>query len=358
MKVSAQHAAAVYMPMQIGNIQLSNPVILAPLAGITNLPFRRIAKAAGCGLVCSEMISANGLYHGSQKTRAMLASHPAEAPLAVQLFGADPDITAAAAEMVAEAGAHILDINFGCAVKKIVKTGSGVALMKEPRRAQRLLKAVRRAVAIPLTIKIRSGWDASGDQALEIARIAQDCGVDAISVHPRTASQGFRGEADWTLIGRVKAALTLPVIGNGDIQTPGDALAMRRQTACDGIMIGRAAIGNPLLLGQAASALAGTPPPLVTLDERFAIMAQYLKASVDYMGEAIACRLMRSRLGWFVKGLPHNREFRESITHLRTQAEALARIESYRARIQGALSADLHHWHEAPPLQAAAGALR
>ena len=319
--------------MQIGTVKLSNAVILAPLAGITNLPFRRIAKAAGCGLVCSEMISANGLVHGSRKTLDMLTSHPDEAPLSVQLFGADPDITAAAAEMAAAAGAHILDINFGCSVKKIVKTGSGVALMKDPGRAARLLRAVRRAVAIPLTIKIRSGWDSSGIQALEIAGIAQDCGVDALAVHPRTAAQGFRGRADWTLIGRVKQALDIPVIGNGDIQTYRDALRMMAETACDGIMVGRAAIGNPLLLGQIVTALAGGTPGSVSWEARMAIMEQYLQASVIYLGVTTACRIMRSRLGWFVKGLPHNRDFREAIRHLASQAEALEHITAYRSRI-------------------------
>ena len=320
--------------MQIGELKLANPVVLAPLAGITNLPFRRIAKAAGCGLVCSEMISSNGLMHGSEKTRAMLATHPSEAPLSVQLFGADPSIMADAARIVAEAGAHILDINFGCAVKKIVKTGSGVALMREPERAERILRAVRRAIPIPLTIKVRSGWDRSGDQALDIARIAADCGVDAIAVHPRTAAQKFSGRSDWSLIARIKETVAMPVIGNGDIQTCQDALTMMQETGCDGVMIGRAAIGNPLLLGQTVDALAGRSPRTVSWQTRLAVMEHYLQASVDYMEEAIACRMMRSRLGWFVKGLPHNRDFREAIKHLRNQAEARDHIAAYRQRLE------------------------
>jgi nifR3 family TIM-barrel protein len=190
--------------MQIGSLKLENDIILAPLAGITNLPFRLMAKAAGCGLVCSEMVSANGLIHRSPKTLNMLASEPAEKPLSIQIFGSEPSIMADAAAMVEASGADIIDINFGCSVKKVVKTGAGVALMRTPALAEDVIKAVRDSVRIPFTIKIRTGWTASAEQAIRISQIAEDCGVDAVSVHPRTAAQRFGGQADWAVIARLK----------------------------------------------------------------------------------------------------------------------------------------------------------
>jgi tRNA-dihydrouridine synthase B len=315
--------------MKIGPITLDNKTVLAPLAGITNLPFRLMAKDAGCGLVYSEMISSNGLVYGSQKTLQLLDSVPAEKPLAVQIFGSDPDTMAASAVIVASSGASILDINFGCAVKKIVKTGSGVALMKVPDTARAVLSAVRKTVRIPVTIKIRTGWTASGEEALTIARIAEDCGVDAIAVHPRTASQGFRGKADWSIIAKVKAAVKIPIIGNGDISTAADAEAMFEQTGCDAVMIGRAAIGNLWIFSQIVASLQGKSAPPIGLDQHFDLMRNYLKASIEYIGVLHACRMMRSRLGWFVKGLPHNGKFRESIKLICSEAEALERIDAY-----------------------------
>jgi len=190
--------------MKIGSVTLPNNTVMAPLAGITNLPFRLMVKELGCGLVCSEMISSNGLIYQSPKTIQLMNSAEKEKPLSVQMFGAVPEIMAEAAQMIEQSGADILDINFGCSVRKIIKSGSGVALMKSPEVAAAILTAVRKSVTIPLTIKIRSGWDYSGDQALEIARIAEDCGVDAITVHPRTATQGFGGTADWSIIQKIK----------------------------------------------------------------------------------------------------------------------------------------------------------
>ncbi len=320
--------------MHIGSVTLDNPTVMAPLAGITNLPHRLLAREAGCGLVVTEMVSANGLVHKAEKTRALLAGVADERPVAVQIFGSHPAIMAEAAEMAAAAGADILDINFGCAVKKILKSGSGAALMRVPETARAVLTAVRRRIGIPLTIKLRSGWDATGAQAVEIARIAEDCGVDAIAVHPRTAVQGFRGAADWSVIGAVKEAVAVPVIGNGDITQPADAVAMRRFTGCDAVMIGRAAIGAPWLFSQINAMVRGAAAPeAVTLDQRMAIMIQYLKASTAYLGEETACRMMRSRLGWFVKGMPRSSAFRTSIRQIETEAEALERIAAYRDMI-------------------------
>ncbi|MFZ3046404.1 MAG: tRNA dihydrouridine synthase DusB [Desulfatirhabdiaceae bacterium] len=315
--------------MNIGPILLSCPTIMAPLAGITDLPFRLMAKRAGCGMVCSEMISANGLIYGSAKTRKMLDTAPEEFPLSIQLFGTDPDLMARAAVMAAESGAAILDINLGCSVKKVIKTGAGAALLKEPQKARLLLDAIRKAITIPLTLKIRSGWNSSGDQAITIAKIAQDVGVDAIAVHPRTAVQGFRGKADWAIIAAVKQAVHIPVIGNGDIISTASALQMMTETGCDGVMVGRHAIGNPWIFSQIRDARDNIPVQPVDMTARIDMMLSYLHESVLYWGEALACRMMRSRLGWFVHGLPHSAGFRESIRHLESETEARDRIMDY-----------------------------
>jgi nifR3 family TIM-barrel protein len=316
--------------MQIGNLTLDNNVILAPLAGITNLPFRLLAKAYGCGLVYSEMISANGLVYQSGKTEKMLNSAPEEKPFSVQIFGSDPDIMAEAAAIVESKGADIVDINFGCSVRKVIKTGCGAALMKTPDQAKALLTAVRKSIHIPLTIKIRSGWDASGREALNIAEIAQDCGVNAIAVHPRTAGQLFRGRADRTIIAAVKKSVGIPVIGNGDIVSARNALRMLEETGCDAVMIGRKAIGDPAIFSRVVARLNGEEPAREGLSQRFDIMSQYFKASVDYIGEEAACRMMRSRLGWFTRGMRNSSKFRETIKHLSSEEEGNELIGAYR----------------------------
>jgi nifR3 family TIM-barrel protein len=322
--------------MQIATLTLRNNLIFAPLAGISNLPLRLLAKEAGCGLVCSEMVSANGLVYGSAKTHQLMRSTPVEKPLAIQIFGSDPAIMADAAQMAAAAGADVVDINFGCAVKKIVKTGAGVALMRTPHRAAALLRAVRHAVHIPLTIKIRSGWDRSGDQALTLLRIAQDCGVDALTIHPRSAAQGFRGRADWSLITRIKKAAHLPVIGNGDVECAVDAIRMLDETGCDAIMIGRAAIGNPFIFSEILDLRAGRPSNPPGHPERLQTMRRYAIDSVNYLGERTACLMLRSRLGWFVKGLHGCSAFRESIKQLESLAQALEKIEAYEKTLAAA----------------------
>jgi len=319
--------------MKIGSVSIDNPAVMAPLAGITDLPFRRLAKEAGCGLLYSEMISANGLIYRQAKTWELLAVEERERPLAVQIFGADPQVVAEAGQLAEGAGADILDINFGCSVKKIIKSGSGVALMKEPARAESLLRALRKAVRLPLTIKIRSGWDPSGEQALEIARIAVHCGVDAIAVHPRTATQGFRGCADWNLIARIKEAVPVPVIGNGDVLTAEDACRMQHRTQCDAVMVGRAAIGNPWIFSQYLAALEGRTPRDVSLEERFAAIRHYVHSMIEHYGEARACRMLRSRLCWFVKGMPESSRFRAEIRQLASAEETLERIERFRRRV-------------------------
>jgi len=315
--------------MKIGSVVIENNTVLAPVAGITNLPFRLMVKRAGCGLVCSEMISANGIIFGSRKTISMLDSFPEEKPVSFQIFGSEPSIMADAAVIVESRGADVIDINFGCSVKKVVKTGAGVALMKDKRRAEDVLKAVRKAVKIPLTIKIRSGWEKSGEDAFTIAEIAEGCGVDAVAVHPRTAGQGFRGAADWSVISRVKNRVSIPVIGNGDIVEAENAVEMLNQTGCDAVMIGRAAIGNPWIFSHVTYLISGKQLQPVGIAQRFCAMKEYLEANVRYFGEKQACYMMRSRLGWFVKGLPSSASFRESIKHIMSENQAKEMIDSY-----------------------------
>lgn len=319
--------------MKIGSLALDNNIFLAPLAGISNLPFRLLAKEAGCGLVYSEMVSANGLVRQSKKTEQLLDSLPQEKPLAVQIFGSDPAVMADAAKIVEDNGADMVDINFGCSVKKIIKTGSGVALMKRPNLCEAVLKAVRKAVRIPLTIKMRAGWDKSGEQAFALAKIAEACGIDGIAVHPRTATQGFAGHADWSIIAAVKGRVSIPVIGNGDIFSAEDAVQMQADTGCDAMMIGRKAIGSPWIFAQVLAKMRGAKTSSVDLEYRFAIIKRYLHRSVKYIGEGQACRMMRSRLCWFVKGLPNASQFRRSINHISSESEALNLIDDYHQKL-------------------------
>ncbi len=322
--------------MQIGAVTLTCNLVFAPLAGISNLPLRLLAKESGCGLVYSEMVSANGLVYGAAKTHQLMSSTPAEKPLAIQIFGSDPAMMADAAQIAAAAGADIVDINFGCAVKKIVKTGAGVALMRTPERAAALLRAVRDAIRIPLTIKIRSGWDRGGEQAFNLVRIAAECGVDALAVHPRSAAQGFRGRADWSLIAAIKKTTALPVIGNGDVEQAEDAVRMLQETGCDAVMIGRAAIGNPFIFAETLDLLAGRRRQPPDSHARLRIMRRYAADSVSYLGERPACLMMRSRLGWFVKGLHGCSAFRESIKKLESLDQVMEKIDAYEKVLSGA----------------------
>ena len=320
--------------MKIGSLALDNITILAPLAGITNLPFRILAKEAGCALVCTEMISANGLVRGSKKTMQMLCSLPEEKPLSVQIFGSDPAVMAEAAQIVESSGADLIDINFGCSVKKVIKTGAGVALMQRLDNAEAIIKAVRKAVNIPFTIKIRTGWDSSGKQALKLSQLAEESGVDAIAVHPRTASQGFRGKADWSIITAIKRKVAIPVIGNGDIVTAKNAVEMQRITGCNAIMIGRAAIGNPWIFSHVIAIVRGNDVSPVDIAHRFEVMIRYCKMSIQCFGEKKGCRIMRGRLGWFARGLRFSSKFRESINQISSEKETLKLIKAYMELLQ------------------------
>lgn len=316
--------------MKLKNLEITGSTFLAPLAGITNLPFRQLVKECGCAVVCSEMVSAKGIFYNSEKTLVLMQSIPDERPLSLQIFGSDPLSMGRAARFVEDLGtADILDINFGCSVKKVVKQGSGVALMKEPELTRDILKAVRDNTDLPLTIKLRSGWDATGDQAVAFAVMAQETGVDGVAVHPRTATQGFRGMSDWEIIRRVKAAVDIPVIGNGDINTPEDAARMIDETGCDAVMVGRAAMANPFILAQIESYLHDRTYDRPAPSDILGKMARLAQLYVDYFGEENACRMLRGRLSWFVKGLPGASAFRRDLSQLTSLAQTLDMIRAF-----------------------------
>ena len=316
--------------MKIKNLSINKKTFLAPLAGITNLPFRLLVKKCGCAVVCSEMISAKGIFYNSEKTLNLLSSKKEEQPLSVQLFGSDPDSMANGAKFIQHLKvANIIDINFGCSVKKVVKQGAGVALMKEPELSKTILTAVRKAIDLPLTIKLRSGWDHSGQQAFKIAQIAQDAGVDAIIMHPRTASQGFKGKANWDLITKLKQQLSIPVIGNGDINYVEDAQKMITHTGCDAVMVGRAALKNPFILSQIDDFLETGSYKIPSNYEIFRIMELLTRMYVAYFGEKPACKMLRGRLSWFVKGMPGCSVFRKNLSHISSKNHVLTLIKEF-----------------------------
>lgn len=286
---------------QIQSLRLSSPIILAPMAGITNLPYRRIMKEFGAGLVFSEMISANGMIRDGRKTIQLLESHRDEEPLGIQLFGEDPQVLAHAAEMVAEYGA-LIDINMGCPVKKVVRNGGGSALLQQPQRIKAICRAVRKAYSGPLTIKIRSGWDETSINYLEIGAIAQGEGINAITLHPRTRSQGFSGHSDWEHIARLKQMIDIPVFGSGDIFTPQDAQVMLSETSCDGVMIGRGGYGNPWLLQQIAQLLGGEDITSPDQAERCRVALKHLEMHRRQFGDHKAALEMRKHLCWYARG--------------------------------------------------------
>lgn len=310
--------------LRIGNLTLNNRLIMAPMAGYTNLPFRLMVRGLGAGLVTTEMVSAMGLALNQQRTLAYIRNHPEEKPLSVQIFGSRPEVMARAARMAVEAGADMVDINAGCPVKKVVKTGAGASLLRDLKGLAEIVSTVRLAVSVPLTVKIRTGWSPQEPAACEAARIIEDSGADGITVHGRFATDGFSGTADWGWIRRVKECCRIPVIGNGDVLDAAAALRMRAQTGCDGVMIGRAAIGNPWIFRQVLSAEQGLPVEVPRLSERRTLILEHFRLLSDCMGEHRAALNMRGVLLSYTKGLPHSSAFRGLLTRVR-DTESLAR---------------------------------
>jgi nifR3 family TIM-barrel protein len=321
--------------MRIGSLNIWPNVVLAPMAGITAHPFRVICKRHGsAGLVVTELISSHAIHYKNQKTFGMFDWTDEERPAFCQLFGGDPATMAEAARVVVEQGCDGVDINMGCWVPKVAKTGAGAALLKDLCQAEAVVKAVVDAVPeVPVTVKVRSGWDRSDVTAVRFARAAEQVGVQAITVHARFASQGFTGTADWNIIEQVKAAVTIPVIGNGDIETPQDARRMLTETGCDAVMVGRAAMGNPWLLQRIGMFLeTGALLPEPTASDRIAVAREHARLQVAQMGENIGCRELRGLLGHYLKGLPGAPRVREALTKVTTLADierVLDRAESH-----------------------------
>ena len=315
--------------LALGTLQLKNWLVMAPMSGKTNLPFRLIVKKMGAGLVVTEMISAEGLCRGHARTHAYFVSHAAERPVAAQLFGSEPETMALSAGIAAEKGMDLVDINMGCPARKVVKTGSGVALMRDPRKAGKIISAVRRGTPLPVTVKIRAGWSPAEANAQEIAQIAEDSGADGISIHPRFASQAFSGKADWSVIASAKKALEIPVIGCGDVTEPSLALKMRSVTNCDGVMIGRAALTNPWIFKQILDMEETGRFTAPGLDERYRLVIEHYSLLVEYLGEKRATHLMRGHLLLYTKGLPHRRFLRGVISEIDGREKLISVVDRY-----------------------------
>ncbi len=317
-------------PIVLGDVRIEVPLVLAPMAGITDLPFRRICRRMGAGLVVTEMIASRAVAQGNARTQLMAEIAPDEHPVAIQVAGSEPAFVAEAARWAEARGADIVDINMGCPVKKVCNQMAGSALLRDERRVAAILEAVVRAVKRPVTLKIRTGWDEKSKNVERIARIAEDCGVAMLTVHGRTRAQMFRGRANWEDIGRAKAAVRIPVIGNGDVVDAASALELLRVSGCDGVMIGRAAQGNPWIFAEVRAALLGEPiPPPPTPEERWAVVEEHLLALARHYGEKRAMLLARKHVPWYAKGMPHAAEFRGRFQRLDRFADQLAAAKAF-----------------------------
>ena len=306
----------------IGKVPIKQPTVLAPMAGVTDLAFRLLAKEMGCGLVVSEMVSAKGLLYENCRTRELIKIDPRERPTAIQLFGSVPEELAEAARRVAAAGADIIDFNMGCPTHKIVKNGEGSALLRSVGKAAAILKAMVQAVDIPVTVKIRTGWDAASINVVEVAKALEQSGVSAIAVHARTREQFYSGTADWSLIRLVKQAVRVPVIGNGDVRTVQDAQRMLGETGCDAVMVGRAACGNVWIFRQIAAWLErGELPACPTLAEKSQTLMRHLDMLIELKGSHIAIREMRRHAASYVKGYPKSAELRTRFNQAMSRAD-------------------------------------
>ncbi len=308
--------------MIVGEVRVSPAVVLAPMAGVTCHPFRLLAKEKGCGLVVSEMISARGLQQIGKRGRSLLYYTSAEKPIAFQLFGSEPDVIAEGARWLEDWGADIVDINLGCPTPKIVRNGDGGALMRAPSLCSTIFEAVVKAVDCPVTVKMRTGWDEHSINAPDIARRAEAAGVAAVAVHGRTVTQGYRGKADWVAIKQVKESVSIPVTGNGDLNTPSDAEAMLKFSGCDGVMIGRAALGNPWIFDQVRTWLEEKKlAPQPSAAEKMQVVLRHMTLLAGLKGEQVAVREMRRHSCWYIKNLSGAAEARRRLVHAVSAAE-------------------------------------
>lgn len=306
----------------IGNVTLDNPLILAPMAGVTDLPFRLLCKEQGAGLICMEMVSAKAIYYKNKNTEQLLEISPGEHPVSLQLFGSDPDIIAEMAARIEERPFDILDFNMGCPVPKVVNNGEGSALMKKPRLAEEILSRLVKAVNKPVTVKIRKGFDDDHVNAVEIARIAENCGVAAIAVHGRTRQQYYSGKADWDIIRQVKDAVSVPVIGNGDLLCAQDVLRMQEETGCDGFMIGRGAQGNPWIFKQIMYKLeTGEDLPRPTVQEVCEMVLRHARLQIRTKGEYTGIREIRKHAAWYTAGYKNSAKLRGKINEVESMED-------------------------------------
>ena len=305
--------------LRIGNVELDNNLVLAPMAGVTDLPFRILCKEQGCGLLCTEMVSAKAILYKNRNTRELLEVTPGERPVSVQLFGSDPEIVSDMAHLIEDGPFDIIDFNMGCPVPKVVNNGEGSALMRSPKLAEKIFTALIKKVHKPVTVKFRKGFDDSSVNAVEIAKIAEACGMAAVAVHGRTREQFYAGKADWDIIRQVKEAVRIPVIGNGDIFTPEDAGRMLKETGCAGIMVARGAKGNPWLFGRINHYLdTGEVLPGPSMAEIKAMILRHGRMLVQFKGEGVAMREMRGHMAWYTKGMPHSATLRNEINQVET----------------------------------------
>lgn len=316
-------------PLQIGDLCIERPVILAPMAGVTDLPFRVLCREQGCGMVCTEMVSAKAITYKNKNTFLLMETVPQERPVSLQLFGSDPDIMAEAARMIADRDFDVLDVNMGCPVPKVVNNGEGSALMKNPKLVEEIVSSVVKAVQKPVTVKIRKGFDEEHVNAVEIAKIAEAAGAAAVAVHGRTREQYYAGEADWEIIAKVKEALKIPVIGNGDVTDGQSAERLLTQTGCDGVMIGRAARGNPWIFSQVAAYLEdGTVLPKPDIEEVKKTILEHARLQLETKGEYTGIREMRKHVSWYTTGYPNSARLRQVVNLTESFEELCALVEN------------------------------
>lgn len=310
------------MALTIGDVTLDNPYILAPMAGVTDLPFRLLCKEQGAGLLCMEMISAKALQYKNRNTKALLEIHPGEYPVSLQLFGSDPEIMGRIAHEIEDLPFQILDINMGCPVPKIVRNGEGSALMKQPRLVYEIVSRTVRSTKKPVTVKIRKGFDEDHANAVEIARIIEEAGAAAVAVHGRTREQYYSGRADWEIIRKVREAVNIPVIGNGDVVSGESALKMRRETGCDGVMIGRGAQGNPWIFSELLEyEKTGSMPRRPDVSEIRDMMLRHARLQIEFKGDYLGIREMRKHVAWYTKGLKGAARLRDEINRVESYGE-------------------------------------